>query len=436
MVDVRLWTYFVRRLILLIPVLLGIVTVTFIVLQTLPVQERIDYCYPCTFKNPCDQSDYQAEVQACGLDQPIYVQYASYVANIFTFNWGYVTIGSCISGIICGDDLSNFAPLLEKCDIANNGSCPVWYLVSAWFPYTLQLVVLSVLIIVLLAVPLVSRTLGQRPRSRDRGLRMFFFSGYAIPGYWFAIFAFFLLFVAFQSSTVLSCAGTANIDSVVGSWPPGETQMPGAVCLAPSARALPFANASGVTSPTHLPLLDALLYAASHPGPAGDSGYFWYILAEGFMRVLLSALILAFGLVEIVLRLVRNGTLDVMGVDFVRTARAKGLTERMVANRHVGRVSLTATIAALGLTFSFFFGGIMIVETTFEQYGIGQLFSYALLGYSDPGTLLGSLLILSFLAVFVHLVIDVGHAYLDPRVRTGQHVSAPVEASNGPPLNE
>ncbi len=416
----KLWVFLVRRIVLLIPVLIGVMTITFILLQSLPLQDRLEACYPFSPKNPINNKTIAVAEAYCGYNQPIVVQYGHYIGNIFTLQWGYVALNSCIGNSqTCGEDTSLLQPGITQCRALYNGSCPVLFLISAWLPYTLQLAFLSLLIIIALSLPLGTYSAVRRNRPLDQGTRIFSFSGYALPGFLLASFVFIALFFAFQNNAALACGGTANIYSVQGNWPPGVTLLPGAHCLAPSTGSLPFMQNSGATAPTHVPLLDSFLYALSHSGPAGDSGYYWFIFADGFLRIFFPALTIAYGTIASILRFVRNSTLEVMGQDFVRTARAKGVAERNVVKRHVGRTSLNATVTVLGLTFAFFLGGFAVTESVFDLYGVGRLFTYALLPQVDPGVLTASTLLITVLVVVANIIVDVAYAYLDPRVRLG-----------------
>ncbi len=356
----------------------------------------------------------------CGYDQPIYVQYAHYVGNIFTMNWGYVSLNSCIGATSCpsGGDTTILQPGISLCKSDNNGSCPVLFLIGAWLPYTIELAFLSLLLIIVLSLPLGTYSAVRRNRPLDQSTRVFSFSGYALPSFLLASFVFIGLYYLFLN-TSLSCNGTALTYSVLGNWPPGTYFNPAITCLAPSGGVLPFMDPAGITTPTHIPLLDALIYAVTHGGPPGYPYYYWQILGDGFLRLLFPALVIAYGSVAVILRFVRNSTLEVMNQDYVRTARAKGVPERFVIKRHVGRTSMNATVTVLGLTFAFFLGGFAVIETVFELYGVGRLFTYALLPPVDPGVLTASTLLITILVVIANIIVDILYAYLDPRVRLG-----------------
>jgi peptide/nickel transport system permease protein len=114
--------------------------------------------------------------------------------------------------------------------------------------------------------------------------------------------------------------------------------------------------------------------------------------------------------------------LEVMNLDFVRTARAKGVPEKTVINRHAGRNSLNVTITVLGLTFAFFIGGFPVIEEIFHLNGVGLILAFAVNASSYPidvALVFGSTLLFTYLVVIANIIVDVLYAYLDPRVRLG-----------------
>jgi peptide/nickel transport system permease protein len=117
----------------------------------------------------------------------------------------------------------------------------------------------------------------------------------------------------------------------------------------------------------------------------------------------------------IYLRLMRAGMLEIYGLDFVRTARAKGLGEGRIAWRHVARNALLPMVTMLGLQFSALFGGSVVVESVFSLPGIGRL-AYDSVVARDLNTLLGIIFVSTIVVILVNLVVDLIYARLDPRI--------------------
>ena len=115
-------------------------------------------------------------------------------------------------------------------------------------------------------------------------------------------------------------------------------------------------------------------------------------------------------------RMVRGSLLDTMGEDFIRTARAKGLSERDVIFRHGLRASLAPIVTMFGLDIALLVGGAVITESVFNLDGLGFMAIDSVFRQDLPGVL-GVVLIGTFAVVMMNLLVDIAYAFLDPRVR-------------------
>jgi peptide/nickel transport system permease protein len=115
-------------------------------------------------------------------------------------------------------------------------------------------------------------------------------------------------------------------------------------------------------------------------------------------------------------RLVRGSLIDVMGEDYIRTARAKGLPERRVVFKHGLRSAITPLVTVLGLDVAILLGGAVLTETVFDIPGIGRL-NYDAITHSDFPIVQGTVLLAALFVVIANIIVDIGYAYLDPRVR-------------------
>jgi peptide/nickel transport system permease protein len=115
-------------------------------------------------------------------------------------------------------------------------------------------------------------------------------------------------------------------------------------------------------------------------------------------------------------RLVRASMIEVMSEDYIRTARAKGLTERRVIVRHGLRSAITPVVTAAGLDIGILLGGTILVETVFNIPGVGRL-AFDSIQNADLPMIQGTVLLGAFFIIFANLVVDVLYAFLDPRVR-------------------
>lgn len=118
-------------------------------------------------------------------------------------------------------------------------------------------------------------------------------------------------------------------------------------------------------------------------------------------------------------RVLRSSMLDVMNEDYVRTARAKGLSERRVMSRHVMRNSLIPIVTLFGLDFGALLGGAILIEAVFSLEGIGQYTAEAL-AHQDLPPIMAVTLFGAFFVVLFNTLVDIAYAYLDPRIRLGE----------------
>ena len=139
---------------------------------------------------------------------------------------------------------------------------------------------------------------------------------------------------------------------------------------------------------------------------------------DGFRSLILPALSL--GLLEMVaiMRLTRSGMIDVLETDFIRTARAKGLSERLVIRRHAVRHALLPVVTMLGLSLGRLIGGSVIIELVFAWPGIGRLIVDSIV-QSDYPMVQASIIVLAASIAVTNLLVDVSYRLIDPRIRAG-----------------
>ena len=128
------------------------------------------------------------------------------------------------------------------------------------------------------------------------------------------------------------------------------------------------------------------------------------------------ALAVGYRYAAVVARMVRSSIVEVMKEDYIRTARAKGVYERLVVSRHAMRNAMLPAITVIGLEFAFLIGGLVVTEQVFNLNGIGKLFVQAV-SRNDFTLIQTMVMLLSVIFILVNLVIDVLYAALDPRIR-------------------
>lgn len=138
---------------------------------------------------------------------------------------------------------------------------------------------------------------------------------------------------------------------------------------------------------------------------------------EGDLKhLLMPALVLGFSSAGSIARLLRATMLDVLGQDYMRTARAKGLSEKLIVLRHGARNALIPVVTMAGMQAGFLLGGTVVTETVFSRRGLGQLTINAIL-WKDFPVVQGTVLVIALVYVLVNLLVDLSYGLLDPRIR-------------------
>ena len=138
--------------------------------------------------------------------------------------------------------------------------------------------------------------------------------------------------------------------------------------------------------------------------------------ADRLQHLLLPALVLGVLNSALIIRFTRASVLDILGEDYVRTARAKGLSESVVLIKHVLRNAMVPIVTVLGLTLALMIGGTVVTETVFNLPGVGNLVVRAVLRRDYP-VIQGTLLVIAAIYVFINLAIDLLYTVVDPRIR-------------------
>ncbi|GAA4679469.1 ABC transporter permease [Phytohabitans rumicis] len=142
----------------------------------------------------------------------------------------------------------------------------------------------------------------------------------------------------------------------------------------------------------------------------------WDAAADAIWHLVLPGIALASIPLAIIVRITRASVLEVLGEDFVRTAEAKGLTERVVRRRHVLRNAMLPVATSIGLLTGLLLSGAVLTETVFAFSGIGA-FIYDAINNLDYPVLMGFIMIIALVFALVNLAVDVSYSLIDPRVR-------------------
>ncbi len=332
--------YIARRLLQLIPVLLGAITLSFILSRALPGDPVLAHL-PHMFT----QEMYDAKLHELGLDKPILEQFFIYLGDLFTGNWGI--------------------------SVSVSKGEPVWNLIGDYFPRTLDLAIWATIISSFVGLKTGVTSATNRNKRKDTIIRSVALLGVSIPVFWMGM----LLQYAFAYKIpIFEGIGYKNI-----------------IFLDPPAI-------------TNFYFIDSLI--AGRPDQAFD--YVWHMFLPVFC--------LSFITLASVTRQTRSSMLEVLELDYIRTARAKGCDEKTVINSHALKNALIPTVTIIGLNFAGLLSGAILTETTFNLHGIGELLLDAIL-LRDYWVLNGLVFLVTLLFVLVNLFIDILYAFIDPRIR-------------------
>lgn len=240
-----------------------------------------------------------------------------------------------------------------------------------FIPATAELAVYSILIAAIVGVTFGVVAAMRRDRPADHALRVASLAGISMPTFWIALLA---LYFGFYR---------------LGWFPGAERLDPGV----PPPHSI-----------TGLYTIDALLHGN------------WSLFVQALHHLLLPALVLAAFNVSLLTRFTRSAVLEVIGNDYVRAARAKGLPERTVITRYVLRAALPSVITVLGLVFANVLTGAVLVEKIFSWPGIGQ-YAYQAAVNVDVPAIAGVSMFVALVYVTVNFVVDVLYSVIDPRIR-------------------
>ncbi|MDR1578187.1 MAG: ABC transporter permease [Deltaproteobacteria bacterium] len=319
--------YAIKRIILMIPTLLGITLVSFAVIHLAPG----DPTDMVTSLNP--QASQQAQIrlrELYGLDKPIHIQYWNWLKNLVRLD--------------LGRSFSSDSRLVKD-------------KIFERLPVTLALNIASMAIILALSLPLGLWAATRAGGWFDRMTTVFVFICFAAPSFWLALL------------------GMGLFGARLG-W-------------------LPI---SGLTS------LDF------------HSMGFWDKALDLGRHLLMPVIISSLGGLAGLSRYLRSNTLEIIRQDYLNTARAKGLSERVVLWKHALRNALIPVITILGLSVPGLIGGSIIMESIYAIPGLGQLFYGAIMSRDYP-VIMGGLVIGAVLTLIGNLLADLGYALVDPRVR-------------------
>ena len=245
---------------------------------------------------------------------------------------------------------------------------------AALFPATIELAVCAILFALLLGIPAGIVAAVKRNSVFDHGVMATSLTGYSMPIFWWGL----LLILLF---------------SVQLGWTPVSGRLDVLYYIEPKTGFL---------------LIDSLL--------SDDKGAFF----SAVKHLILPTIVLGTNPLAVVARMTRSAMLEVLGEDYIRTARAKGLPPLMVIGVHALRNALIPVVTVIGLQVGVLFTGAILTETIFSWPGVGKWLIEAI-NRRDYPVLQGGMLLLGVIVMTVNLLVDVAYGLINPRIRQGGH---------------
>ena len=322
--------YLAKRLLMMVPLLIGITIITFVVIHVTP-GEPVEMQVAMNPKVSAEARERLRKFYE--LDKPLHVQYAKWVSRLARLDFG-----------------RSFSP----------DGRPVIDKISERLPITINLNLIALFLEFAFAIPIGVLAATHRDGPLDRWTTVFVFLGFATPLFWLSLILMYLFGVKLG-------------------W-------------------LPI---SGIHS---------LGYKAH--------GFLWqaWDIAK---HLILPISVATFGSLAGLSRYMRSSMIEVLGQDYIMTARAKGLAERTVIYKHALRNALLPAITLLGLSVPGLIGGSVIFESIFSIPGMGQLFYQGVMARDYP-LVMGILVIGAVLTLIGNLLADLAYAVADPRIRHGR----------------
>jgi len=321
-----MWQYILKRLVLMIPTVLGAAFVIFFLLRALPGDV-------CELKLGGEGAYYDEEqIEICrenlGLNDPLLVQFGDFVVGLATFD--------------LGTSMWTGRPVAQE--------------MATRFELSLQVAIMATIVSIVIALPLGTLSAVYQNTWIDYVVRTVSIAGIAVPSFWLGI----LIILAILSVSEM------------------------------------------LTGTRWLPPLD---YRPLWEDPAYNlSMLIWPALATGYRYSAVAT------------RMTRSSLLEVMREDYVRTARAKGLVEKVIVNRHALKNAMLPVVTVIGIEFAFLMGGLVVTEQVFNLNGLGRLLVDSVT-FNDYTMTQGIVMTIVLVFVFTNLVVDLLYAWLDPRIR-------------------
>ncbi|MEX2542648.1 MAG: ABC transporter permease [Trueperaceae bacterium] len=346
--------YVVRRVLGLIPVLIGVTLLIFAITRVIPGDPAV------AMLGQRSSPELRERLREdLGLNRPLWLNLAAVRESgrptdlLDSQYFGYM------AGLLRGDLGRSIYSRI-----------PVAQSLTVRFPATVELTLFAMLFAIAIGIPAGVWAALRRGTAADTAVMTIALSGVSFPVFWLAIILIYIFAVNLH-------------------W------------LPPSHRLSPSLNFDPITG---FYVLDAVL--------RGN----WVVARDAVRHLILPAVALGTIPLAIVVRMTRSSMLEVLGQDYVRTARSKGLVEAIVVRKHALRNALLPVVTVIGLSFGTLLSGAILTETVFSWPGIGR-WVYNAIASRDYPIIQGGVLFVAFVFVIVNLIVDLSYGLIDPRIQ-------------------
>lgn len=355
-------TYILRRIVLSVPVLIGILFVTFSLARLIPS----DPCRAMLGEKATDEvcDDF---LRRHGLDKPIPVQFVVYMKEILQGDFGR----------------------------SFRFSLPVTEILMQRLPITVELAIAALLISMLVGIPLGILSAVKHNSWVDVLTMLWANIGVSMPVFWLGLMLAYIFALALKDTPF---------------------QLPPSGRLSPGLIPVPFYEAWNLNAPEGTLTFTILDFLSRMNILNGLLSNDFELIKDAAVHLVLPAMALGTIPMALIARMARSSMLEVLGQDYIRTARAKGLRYRTVIIKHAFRNALLPLVTVIGLSFGGLLGGAVLTETVFNLSGVGRIL-YEAITARDYGIVQAFTVVIAVFFVALNLIVDISYAYLDPRIR-------------------
>ena len=354
--------YGIRRILSAIPVLFGILLVVFVISRSIP-------------GDPCKAMlGEKATVEVCerfarerGLDKPIYIQFAVFMGDVLRGDFG---------------ESIRF-------------SRPVTQILIERLPMTIELSLAALTLAVVIGIPAGILSALRQNSATDVATMVGANIGVSMPVFWLGLMLAYLFAIVFR-------------DTILWLPPSGR--------ITPGLSATPYYEVLGWELAAESAWFKVNEFVANHYIFNSLITGNWEVLKDVIKHLILPAFALSTIPMAIIARMTRSSLLDVMGREYIRAARAKGVSERAVVVRHALRNALLPLVTIIGLSLGFLLNGAVLTETIFGLAGVGRILFEAITARDFP-IIQAFTVVIAINYVAANLLVDLSYSYLDPRVR-------------------